>query len=118
MPQRAAGTCWCGKPTSRGRRCEQHRLPPSTRPRDERPSAASRGYDHRWRNFRDSWFADNPGSTCACGCGARVDVTNGDLDHIIPFRGNDDPLRFDPNNMQPLLHGHHSKKTREQSRGG
>ena len=118
MPQRAASTCVvCGTPITQGRRCEQHRLPPSTRTPDERPSAAQRGYDYKWRNFRYAWFASNPGSVCACGCGARVDVTNADLDHKIPFQSKDDPLRFDPSNMQPFLHGHHTVKTNK-SRGG
>lgn len=90
-----------------------HRLP--TRERDPRPTASQRGYDYDWIRYRDEWWKRHPYAVCACGCGTPVHAGNADLDHIIPLRLRPD-LRLDDSNIQPLLHGHHSIKTRRQSR--
>ena len=39
------------------------------------------------------------------------------LDHIIPFRGVDDPRRTDPYNRQPLCDYHHKLKTIAERKG-
>lgn len=48
---------------------------------------------------------------CACGCGQACTIENGDIDHIIPVSGPNDPLFWQRSNHQPLIHGHHSRKT-------
>ncbi len=37
--------------------------------------------------------------------------SNSDLDHIVPVQGPKDPRFWDVTNIQPLIHGHHSRKT-------
>jgi len=34
-----------------------------------------------------------------------------DVDHIKPFKGKDDPLRLDWDNLQGLCRKHHNRKT-------
>jgi 5-methylcytosine-specific restriction protein A len=33
-----------------------------------------------------------------------------EVDHIVPFKGKDDPLRLDPKNLQSLCSYHHHQK--------
>jgi 5-methylcytosine-specific restriction endonuclease McrA len=54
---------------------------------------------------------------CACGCGAEVNAQNGVIDHITPVSSADDPLFWDESNHQPMLRGHHSRKTATQDGG-
>ena len=82
---------------------------------DQRPSAAARGYGSRWREYRERYFASP--RVCACGCGAEVNAGNGAIDHIVPVSGPSDPLFWDTSNHQPLLRGHHSRKTAMQDGG-
>jgi hypothetical protein len=105
---------------------------------DRRGSAASRGYDRRWRAFTDHYRIElhrrrvpNAGM-----CGSRLPgapltedseclkrglVTIGRVvDHIIPVTGPDDPRFYDANNLQLLCDGikgrgcHDRKRQREQ----
>jgi 5-methylcytosine-specific restriction protein A len=84
---------------------------------DERPAAHQRGYGHKWKLARDAWFDAHPGVVCACGCGQPVNKHNADLDHIVPVKGPADPLFWKPSNWQPMLHGHHSRKTSQKDGG-
>ena len=80
--------------------------------KEERESAAKRGYDRKWRKFRIQYLAENP--FCA-GCGEMATV----VDHIHPKptqeRGED--VMFDLENLQPLCKRCHDIKTRSE-RGG
>jgi len=72
----------------------------------DRPSAAARGYDVKWRRIRAQFVKAHPYCS-APGCGAPTT----DVDHIIPrARGGTD----DWSNLQALCHAHHSAKTATQ----
>jgi 5-methylcytosine-specific restriction protein A len=86
--------------------------PPPTQSREaydrQRGSAASRGYDHRWRKFRASVLASNP--LCA-DCLARGVLTSAaDVHHVVKLR--DAPgRRLDPTNVLALCGVCHSRRT-------
>lgn len=85
----------------RGGRCEAHALL-VRRPVDDRPSAAARGYDAKWRMTRARFLKRNP----ACvECGDKAT----DVDHIKPRA---DGGTDEWTNLQALCHSCHSKKTR------
>lgn len=70
----------------------------------QRGSAASRGYDRRWRRLREAYLAQNP--VCAiCEHAPAIEV-----DHIEPHRG--DIVKFwNFSNLQGLCKSCHSAKT-------
>jgi 5-methylcytosine-specific restriction enzyme A len=71
----------------------------------QRGSAASRGYDARWRKLRKAFLQANP---WCVRCGAPAT----DVDHIIPrSAGGTD----DWSNLQALCHACHSAKTAAQT---
>ena len=75
----------------------------------ERGSAASRGYDRRWRRARVAYLRQNP--LCVhCQSTGRTQVARV-VDHIIPHRGNRQ-LFWDRSNWQSLCTTHHNIKTR------
>lgn len=83
--------------------------PPTHRPcrltaRDSRPSAAARGYGHRWRKYRSWFLREHP--ICA-GCEQFAEH----VDHKAAVAGPDDPLFWDQANHQGLCHECHSRKT-------
>jgi 5-methylcytosine-specific restriction protein A len=61
MPKRPPRPCavrGCKHLVHEGSRCQAHQLP---RPRDERPSAAARGYGYDWKvKVRDPYLAAHP----------------------------------------------------------
>lgn len=71
-----------------------------------RGTAAERGYDARWRAFRDDYLLHNPFCEDPSGC-ARLAT---DLDHLDGL-GPLGPRGFDPSNCRGLCHSHHSAKT-------
>lgn len=78
------------------------------RPDNNRPCAADRGYDHRWRNVRLAFLRESP--LCRA-CSDRGVVTAAtDVDHIIPHRGNQE-LFWRHSNLQALCARCHSAKT-------
>jgi 5-methylcytosine-specific restriction protein A len=84
-------------------------------PKTERPSAAKRGYGHRWRIYR-RWFLSQPENALCRQCKAEGKIVNAiDVDHIKPVRGADDPLFWEPSNHQGLCLPHHRSKTRIES---
>ncbi len=82
---------------------------------DRRKSAATRGYDRRWRKARKAFLARHP--LCAM-CEAQGRLTQATVvDHIVPHQGNRS-LFWDRDNWQPLCDNHHaSAKQREEVRG-
>jgi 5-methylcytosine-specific restriction endonuclease McrA len=61
----------------------------------------------------------NGNARCAL-CGKLITGNRDDVhvDHIVPFRGLDDPLRFDQSNWQLLHPACHSRKTAMDQRAG
>lgn len=90
--------------------------PHPQRPRksDTRGSAASRGYDHRWRKFRASLIASDPLKWLTCAvCGETQRSTSDiELDHIQPLA--EGGARLDPDNLQPLCGRCHRQKTAQE----
>ena len=92
----------------RSGRCERHRKKQRARHDRERPHAAARGYDHRWRRDSKTFLAKHPwcrecdskGKLKAAAC----------VDHIEPHRGNQE-LFWDVRNWQPLCLDCHNDKT-------
>lgn len=94
----------CGQLTPTTGRCAQHR--------DQRGSAASRGYDHRWRKTRAAYLAEHP--LCqGVGCFAwATDV------HHLDGLGPNGPDGHSPANLQGLCHSCHSRTTAVEQPGG
>ena len=82
----------------------------------ERGTAASRGYDARWRKRRAIYLGAHP--LCRH-CAAKGRTTAATVvDHITPHRG-DQTLFWDQENWQPLCKPCHDSKTaREVGLGG
>lgn len=77
-----------------------------------RVSASKRGYGRLWERLRAMVLAKEP----LCRKCAQDGVTRAatDVDHIVPqSRGGTD----EPNNLQPLCHWHHSRKTATEDGG-
>jgi 5-methylcytosine-specific restriction protein A len=114
-PPRACRAPGCPTPTtSRTGRCDFHERAVREAYDRQRGSAASRGYDARWRVIRDQVLARDP--TCRWGSEARdraVDprpcsAPSTDAAHRIPREaGGRDELR----NLRGLCHRHHSAET-------
>ena len=99
----------CGTLTN-ARFCSKHNIPKNKRAIDTRGNSAERGYGGDWRKVRNSYIMHNP--LCEqCSRQGRVTAAQ-DVDHIVPFKGKDDPLRLDWNNFQSLCRRCHNKKTR------
>ena len=74
----------------------------------DRPSAARRGYDRKWREARASWLREHP--LCVeCETKGRF-VAAVVVDHIVPHRG-DLTLFWDRLNWQSLCTRHATIKT-------
>ena len=66
-------------------RCTEHK------PKDNRESAAKRGYDHRWSKYRKSYLVQNPLCVMCLEKGSYTPATV--IDHIKPVEnGQADPL--------------------------
>lgn len=98
MPHAPPTCCPCGGRRTNGvcSRCGPKR--------DERKSAAERGYDADWEAFKESYLRDHP--LCVC-CEAQG-IVNGQrgraglrVDHIVPLRLAPE-RRLDPENVQTL----------------
>ena len=67
--------------------------------RDDRRTAAQRGYDRRWRKARETFLRRQP--LCAkCSEGGRIRKATV-VDHVIPHKG-DQRLFWDTGNWQAL----------------
>jgi 5-methylcytosine-specific restriction endonuclease McrA len=69
----------------------------TSRQRDDRPSAARRGYSQKWREAAKTFLARAENFGCACGCGRHADM----VDHKIAHKG-DMKLFWDRSNWQPM----------------
>lgn len=79
-----------------------------------RQTAAQRGYDSRWRRYRERFLAENPFCVYCQRLGRVTAATV--VDHVVPHRG-DRGLFWDPNNHQGLCKPCHdgAKKELEES---
>lgn len=82
----------------------------------QRPNAAKRGYDHRWRKARASFLAAHPLCTLCQQQG--IITVAGVVDHITPHKGDMNAF-WDIDNWQALCPPCHDSKTaREDGRWG
>lgn len=103
----------CGKPIFLPERyCDKHKTEREKQKQKYRMqhdryrgSSASRGYDYRWSKFRKK----HP--VCAS-CGRLAT----EVDHIIPFNRDRSKI-YDLENLQPLCHECHSRKTARENGG-
>lgn len=83
---------------------------PRQQPRvDDRRSAHQRGYDSAWKRLSLRCRRAHPLCEHCHQQGRVVPVQL--VDHIIPIRGPDDPLRLDERNLQSLCRRCHTIKT-------
>lgn len=96
-------------------RCRSH----SQQQERMRGSAASRGYNGKWRSLRQRWLGDRPfcGDRCSGRSGQHSLCASTDsetlgtvVDHIVPHRGNQ-VLMWDENNLQTLCLTCHNRKS-------
>lgn len=100
-PCRAAG---CPQRAVRRGRCATHQVVRS----DDRPSAAARGYDRKWRRIRAQYLRKHP--RCVV-CGA--DAT--EVDHVVSLaRGGTHQW----SNLQAMCKPCHTRKTNAVDGGG
>jgi 5-methylcytosine-specific restriction protein A len=76
-----------------------HGTPTQSRQRYDkaRGSAAKRGYDAKWTKLAE--FLKHQPEFAAC---IRCNTATDCVDHIVPLKGKDDPLRLDLSNLQPM----------------
>lgn len=107
MPARPLRPCsypGCNQLVTSGR-CEKHMRQDRQRIDKQRGTAAQRGYNSRWRRYREQYLREYP--LCA-ECEKPTPATV--VDHIIPHKGNKQ-LFWDPDNHQPLCKSCHDRKT-------
>lgn len=83
---------------------------------DNRESSWARGYDSDWDRLRKRYRDDNP--LCEMCLKRGVVRPMHEVDHIVPFKGKDDPLRLDETNLQSLCRPCHATKTAADYRKG
>jgi len=109
MPRRAPHPCsfpGCPVLVRAGRsKCAAHEVVRRRESDARRGSAASRGYDRRWRKVSKLWLDEEP-ARAWCGCGAPATL----VDHIVPHRG-DVELFWDESNWQGMCESCHNAKT-------
>lgn len=112
MPWKIAGPCHqsgCPERAIRGGYCQAHqRQRPARQVDQDRPSAAARGYDARWRAFRRGYLQRFP----ECVICNRMAT---EIDHIIPIRRGG--ALYDECNLQAMCHECHSRKTARENGG-
>lgn len=113
MPYKAQRPCRiCGELTRTGAYCERHRREVSRQADEHRPSAAKRGYGHRWRKLRGMYLRSHPVCVVCRDAGRIVEAT--EVDHIVAKRaGGTDHW----NNLQALCKPCHSRKTAMENQG-
>ena len=118
MPQKPKRPCsypGCPELTA-GQYCDKHQRIVARDYDRRRGSAASRGYDDRWRKARKRYLIEHP---LCVGCDREGKVTAASVvDHVIPHK--DDMLLFwNESNWQSLCKPCHDRKTaREDGRWG
>lgn len=109
MPRRAMKPCsvpGCAELVQSGAYCTTHQ--PAHKREDNRESASQRGYDAKWRRLRSAILAGNPICADPFRLHSRQVVLATDVDHILAKR---EGGRDEKNNLQPLCHACHSRKT-------
>jgi 5-methylcytosine-specific restriction protein A len=84
--------------------------------KDERLSAARRGYGRRWRDYRARYLLEHP--LCLRCEEAGIVTAALEIDHIVPVHHASDPLFWIPSNHQPLCKPCHVSKTNEDRKKG
>ncbi len=90
------------------RYCDKHK---SQHRGEDRPSAARRGYNYRWRVESKRYLQEHPLCVRCYAEGRIVEATM--VDHIIPHRG-DQALFWDKSNWQSLCKHYHDLKTKKE----
>lgn len=112
-PCRAPG---CPKPATVGSRCRQHARALRREYDNDRPSAAQRGYDPKWRRIRAQYLRHHPlcqaTDEAALRFHARFGDAATDVDHIVPVAQGGTNRWV---NLQALCHRCHSAKTMRES---
>ena len=87
--------------------------------KSSKQSSHSKGYNSKWRRFRERLYKlrCKTGVLCAM-CGLAFGSDSPHADHIVPVQSNDDPLFFEPNNIQFLHPECHASKTVQDVRQG
>ena len=107
MPHKPLKPCVdCGTLTDKTR-CKTHRRTQDT----QRGTSTQRGYDHKWRKVRAAHLRKEP----LCRQCDRPTMAT-EVDHIIPHKGQSDPLFWDDSNLASLCTTHHSRKTRRENK--
>jgi len=88
--------------------CEKHKRDRQRAQDQRRGSAASRGYDGRWRQYRETFLREHP--LCVECLKSDKVVAASVVDHIKPHKG-DKRLFWDMKNHQPLCKRCHDVKT-------
>ena len=116
MPVRPAKPCahaGCHALVRGATYCGTHAQEAATRlarsDRKRRGTARQRGYDTLWQKVRDQHLLTQP--LCVSCKADGLTVVAQDVDHIVPFKGVDDPRRLDSGNLQSLCRVHHGRKT-------
>lgn len=108
MPKRAKTTCpvpGCPELTDGGR-CDEHK----SQAEQQRGSGKDRGWTPRWARFRKRYLDDNP-NCLDCLEGDPPQWTPAtDIDHV-DGTGRNGPHAYDLDNLRPLCHSCHSRKT-------
>lgn len=105
----------CRQLTSDGQ-CDAHRKQAQREQDQRRGSAASRGYDSKWKIARAYYLRKHP-LCVGQECKADHRVTPATVvDHIIPHKG-DKQLFWDSDNWQPLCKPCHDAKTAREDGG-
>jgi 5-methylcytosine-specific restriction endonuclease McrA len=96
--------------------------------KDDRGTRQERGYDEPWRKARAECIRRKTFEAATSGesaypicelCGKPVvDRREIHVDHITPFKGKDDPLRLDHENMRITHMRCHMRRTARQSHEG
>ena len=75
-------------------------------------STTAKGYGRKWQKFRERLFRvrAKTGVLCAI-CGNAFGCESPHADHIIPILSADDPLFYEPSNIQFLHPACHGRKT-------
>jgi 5-methylcytosine-specific restriction protein A len=115
-PRKLCAIHGCGRLTG-GRYCEGHAAEAVEQAKASdrrRGSAASRGYGRKWEKARALFLAEHP--LCAEHERRGETVAAGEVDHIVPHRG-DLELFWDEGNWQSLCGPCHKAKTAREDGG-
>lgn len=94
--------------------CIKHKQEKHQRYDRYRGSSASRGYDARWRRYREEYLKGHP--LCVECLKTNMITAATVVDHIIPHKG-DNNLFWDAQNHQALCKGCHDRKTASEDGG-